>query len=131
MAILETRAFGLIAAIATVTIWAGFMLITRFAVKSDFTVEELLVLRLLPGAIVIIPWMWKLGVMPPKMAWPRAAMLMVGASAVHRLYLLELLIHLLHVILLLHLQLEYFLTLHQVLIQLILSYVITMLQEMS
>jgi drug/metabolite transporter (DMT)-like permease len=82
MAILETRAFGLIAAIATVTIWAGFMLITRFAVKSDFTVEELLVLRLLPGAIVIIPWMWKLGVMPPKMAWPRAAMLMVGASAV-------------------------------------------------
>jgi drug/metabolite transporter (DMT)-like permease len=26
--------------------------------------------------------MWKLGVMPPKMAWPRAAMLMVGASAV-------------------------------------------------
>ena len=82
MAILETRAFGLIAAIATVTIWAGFMLITRFAVKSDFTVEELLVLRLLPGAIVMIPWMWKLGVMPPKMAWPRAAMLMVGASAV-------------------------------------------------
>ena len=67
MAILETRAFGLIAAIATVTIWAGFMLITRFAVKSDFTVEELLVLRLLPGAIVMIPWMLKLIVMPPKM----------------------------------------------------------------
>ena len=82
MAILETRAFGLIAAMATVTIWAGFMLITRFAVQSDFTIEELLVLRLLPGAIVMLPWMWKLGVMPPKMAWPRAAMLMVGASAV-------------------------------------------------
>ena len=82
MAILETRAFGLIAAIATVTIWAGFMLITRFAVKSDFTVEELLVLRLLPGAIVMIPLMLKLVVMPPQMAWPRAAMLMVGPSAV-------------------------------------------------
>ena len=81
-AILQTRGFGLFAAMATVTIWAGFMLITRFAVQSDFTVEELLVLRLLPGAIVMIPWMWTLGVMPPKMAWPRAAMLMVGASAV-------------------------------------------------
>ena len=36
MAILETRAFGLIAAMATVTIWAGFMLITRFAVQKRF-----------------------------------------------------------------------------------------------
>ena len=82
MTILETRAFGLIAAMTTVTIWAGFMLITRFAVQSDFTVEELLLLRLLPGAIVMMPWMWKLGVLPPQMAWPRAALLMFGASAV-------------------------------------------------
>lgn len=80
--ILQTRAFGLIAAMTTVTIWAGFMLITRFAVQSDFTVEELLLLRLLPGAIVMMPWMWKLGVLPPQMALPRAALLMFGASAV-------------------------------------------------
>ena len=77
-----TRAFGLFAAIATVTIWAGFMLVTRFAVQGNFTVEEVLVLRLIPGAIVMIPWMWKLGILPRGVPWPRALILMIGASAV-------------------------------------------------
>lgn len=78
----RTRALGLAAALATVMIWAAFMLVTRFAVQSSFTVEELLVLRLLPGALVMAPVMWRLGVMPKGQSWPRAAMLMVGASAV-------------------------------------------------
>jgi drug/metabolite transporter (DMT)-like permease len=77
-----TRTFGLFAAIATVTIWAAFMLVTRFAVQDNFTVEEVLVLRLIPGAIVMIPWMWKLGILPRGIPWPRALMLMIGASAV-------------------------------------------------
>ena len=77
-----TRAFGLFAAIATVTIWAVFMLVTRFAVQGNFTVEEVLVLRLIPGAIVMIPWMWKLGILPRGVPWPRALILMIGASAV-------------------------------------------------
>tara|TARA_B110000114_G_scaffold76506_1_gene80989 strand:- start:99 stop:305 length:207 start_codon:yes stop_codon:yes gene_type:complete len=64
MNFITTRAFGLFAAIATVTIWAAFMLVTRFAVQGNFTVEELLVLRLVPGAIVMVPWMWKLGILP-------------------------------------------------------------------
>ncbi|KMW59886.1 Permease of the drug/metabolite transporter (DMT) superfamily [Candidatus Rhodobacter oscarellae] len=76
------RVLGLIAALATVTIWAAFMLITRFAVQGSFTVEELLILRLVPGALVMVPFMWQLGVMPHGQSWPRAAMLMVGASAV-------------------------------------------------
>lgn len=78
----RTRALGLAAALATVMIWAAFMLVTRFAVQGSFTVEELLVLRLLPGALVMAPVMWRLGVMPTGQSWPRAAMLMVGASAV-------------------------------------------------
>lgn len=77
----RTRALGLVAALATVTIWASFMLVTRFAVQGSFTVEELLVLRLVPGALVMAPVMWRLGVMPRGQSWPRAAMLMVGASA--------------------------------------------------
>ncbi|MEP3333246.1 DMT family transporter [Sedimentitalea sp.] len=78
----RTRALGLAAALATVMIWAAFMLVTRFAVQGSFTVEELLVLRLLPGALVMAPVMWRLGVIPTGQSWPRAAMLMVGASAV-------------------------------------------------
>lgn len=76
------RALGLLAAFATVAIWAMFLLVTRFAVQSQFTVEEVLFLRLLPGLIVMAPVMWRLGVMPPPTSWPRALMLMFGASAV-------------------------------------------------
>jgi drug/metabolite transporter (DMT)-like permease len=76
------RVLGLAAALATVIIWAAFMLVTRFAVQGSFTVEELLILRLVPGALVMAPVMWRLGVMPRGQSWPRAAMLMVGASAV-------------------------------------------------
>ena len=78
----RTRALGLVAALATVTIWAAFMLVTRFAVQGSFTVEELLVLRLVPGALVMAPLMWRLGVMPYGQSLPRAAILMVGASAI-------------------------------------------------
>lgn len=78
----KARALGLAAALATVTIWAAFLLVTRFAVQSSFTVEEILILRIVPGALVMAPVMWRLGVMPRGQSWPRAAMLMVGASAV-------------------------------------------------
>lgn len=82
MSLPANRVLGLIAAGATVTIWAGFMLITRFAVESSFTVEELLFLRLVPGAIALSPLMWKLGVWPGEMALWRKLLLMFGASSV-------------------------------------------------
>lgn len=78
----RTRALGLSAALATVAIWAAFLLVTRFAVQGRFTVEEILILRIVPGALVMAPVMWRLGVMPHGQSWPRAVMLMVGASAV-------------------------------------------------
>ncbi|MFG6637842.1 DMT family transporter [Sulfitobacter sp. 1A12126] len=76
------RTLGLWAALATVMIWAGFLVITRFGVASSFTVEEIMILRLVPGALVMAPFMWRLGVMPRGQSWQRAAMLMIGASAV-------------------------------------------------
>lgn len=78
----RTRALGLSAALATVAIWAAFLLVTRFAVQGSFTVEEILVLRIIPGALVMAPVMWRMGVMPHGQSWPRAVILMVGASAV-------------------------------------------------
>lgn len=84
MSLERARILGLVSAIGAVTIWAMFLLVTRFAVQGSFTVEEILLLRLLPGLIVMAPVMWKLGVMPPRASasWPRAVMLMFGASAV-------------------------------------------------
>lgn len=78
----RTRPLGVAAALATVTIWAAFLLVTRFAVQGSFTVEEVLVLRLVPAAIVLAPVMWRLGLVPRGQSWLRSAMLMVGASAV-------------------------------------------------
>ena len=78
----RARALGLSAALATVAIWAAFLLVTRYAVQGNFTVEEILILRIVPGALIMAPVMWRLGVMPHGQSWPRAVMLMVGASAV-------------------------------------------------
>lgn len=70
------------AAITTILIWAGFMLVTRFAIQSNFTVEEILLLRLLPAFLVMSPLMFKLGVFPRGQSWPKSLMLMLGASAI-------------------------------------------------
>ena len=82
MNLLKTRAFGLIAALLTVTIWATFLLVTRFAIQGNFTVEEVLILRLVPGAVAMIPFMLRYDLLPRGQSWPRAFVLMVGASAV-------------------------------------------------
>ena len=76
------RVLGLLAALTTVTIWAAFILVTRFAVQGDFTVEEVLILRLVPSALVTAHIMWRLGVIPRGQSWFGAAMVMVGVSAV-------------------------------------------------
>ncbi len=78
----KLQVFGLIAALLTVMIWATFLIATRFALQSDFTVQEVLVLRLLPASIIFAPLMFKMGVLPRGQSWPRSIILMVGASAV-------------------------------------------------
>jgi drug/metabolite transporter (DMT)-like permease len=82
MPVPRTRSIGFLAALATVTIWAAYMLGTRYAVQGHFTVEEIMVMRLVPAALVMSPVMWRLGVMPPGQGPLRSAMLMLGASAI-------------------------------------------------
>ena len=82
MKLSNTTAFGLLAAVVTVLIWAGFMLVTRLAVQSNFTVEEILVLRLLPSFLVMSPFMFKIGILPLGQSWLKALILMFGASAI-------------------------------------------------
>ena len=82
MKLSNTTAFGLVAAVVTVLIWAGFMLVTRFAVQSNFTVEEILVLRFLPAFLVVSPFMFKIGILPRGQSWLQSLILMFGASAI-------------------------------------------------
>ena len=47
--------FGVLAALATVTIWAAFLIGTRFAVSGNLTVDEVLILRLIPAFLIMLP----------------------------------------------------------------------------
>ena len=53
----EPRFVSYAAAILTVTLWAAYLLGTRYAVSSNFSVEEILILRIVPAAIILSPVM--------------------------------------------------------------------------
>jgi len=74
------RGAGWLAALATVCIWAGFMLVSRFALSGSFTVAELVFLRLAPAAVLLIPVMISRGVAPKGLSWPRTIMMMLGGG---------------------------------------------------
>jgi drug/metabolite transporter (DMT)-like permease len=75
-----SRGVGIAAACAAVLIWAGFLVVTRFAVQGSFTVAELLLLRLLPALVLLVPVMWRKGVLPRELSWPRVLMIIIGAG---------------------------------------------------
>ncbi|MAI58847.1 MAG: hypothetical protein CML56_07710 [Rhodobacteraceae bacterium] len=76
------RLVGISTALAAVTIWAVFLLGTRWGVRGIFTVEEILFLRLLSGALITIPFMIKLGVFVRNQGLIGTLMLTIGSSAV-------------------------------------------------
>ena len=73
---------GIFAAIATVTIWAAFLIGTRFAVSGNLTVDEVLVLRLVPAFIIMTPFILKLGIFLKGQSIIGTLMIALGASAV-------------------------------------------------
>ena len=80
-AILSAKLLGYLAAIITVSIWAAFLVGTRFAITKNFSVEEILVLRLLPAAIIMAPLMLHLGILPPGNNLITRLIFALGASA--------------------------------------------------
>ena len=73
---------GILAAIATVTIWATFLIGTRFAVSGNLTVDEVLVLRLVPAFIIMTPLILKLGIFLKGQSIIGTLIIALGASAV-------------------------------------------------
>ena len=74
--------FGVLAAISTVTIWAMFLIGTRFAVSGNLTVDEVLVLRLVPAFLIMLPLMFKLGIFIKGQSVLSLLMIALGATAV-------------------------------------------------
>ena len=76
------KKLGYVAALGAIAIWAVFLLGTRFAVNGIFTVEEVLVLRLITAFCVTIPIMIKLGISIRGQGIVGTLMLTIGGSAV-------------------------------------------------
>ena len=74
--------FGVLAALSTVTIWAMFLIGTRFAVSGNLTVDEVLVLRLVPAFLIMLPIMFKLGIFIKGQSLLSLLMIALGATAV-------------------------------------------------
>ena len=79
---LKGKKLGYASALTAVSIWAVFLLGTRFAVSGNFKVEEVLLLRLMTAAIVTIPIMIKLGVVLRGQSFLGTLMLTLGGSAI-------------------------------------------------
>ena len=79
---LKRSYLGFLVALITVSIWAVFIVATRFSVSTNFTVEEVLILRLVPSTLIMAPFMIKYDLIPRGLSWLKAGMLMIGASAI-------------------------------------------------
>ena len=79
---LHRRYLGILVALLTVFIWAIFIVATRFSLTTNFTVEEVLFLRLVPSTLIMAPFMIKYDLIPRGLSWLKAGMLMIGASAI-------------------------------------------------
>ncbi len=73
---------GVLAAFATVVIWAAFLVGTRFAVSGNLTVDEVLILRLVPAFLIMLPLMLKSGVIIRGQSIFSLFMIALGATAV-------------------------------------------------
>lgn len=55
---------GISAALATVAIWAGFMVSLRFAMTSAYSPGALMLMRFVPAALILAPFLWRIGLFP-------------------------------------------------------------------
>ena len=78
----QERALGVLTAVAAVTIWAVFLVNTRFAISSNFSVEEVMTLRLVTASVVTLPFMIKLGVVLRGQSFVSTMMIALMPSAV-------------------------------------------------
>ena len=82
MNIAQTRVLAVTTALFAILIWAIFLLNTRFAVNGNFSVEEVMVLRLVTASIITLPIMIKLGVMLRGQSVAGTIMIALGPSAI-------------------------------------------------
>lgn len=82
-------ATGIAAALATVVIWAGFLVSLRFAITTHYSQGAMLLMRFVPAAIVLAPAIWRTGLLPKGVPLWQVFVIVMG-SGVPFYYLISL-----------------------------------------
>lgn len=81
----ESRAVRTLAgcalALVAVAIWSGWLVITRLAVTSTLTAEDLAALRFGSSALILLPVVWRRGLALDRFGWRGLALIVICAGA--------------------------------------------------
>ncbi|MBX2830048.1 MAG: DMT family transporter [Rhodospirillales bacterium] len=81
----ESRFVGVTSALATVCIWAGWLIATRYAMTSSFTAVDIGLLRFVVPFILLSPIWIKKGIWPKGLSLINGLMMLVGSGAFYTL----------------------------------------------
>lgn len=80
-----TYARGALFGIAAVSIWAGWMAVTRIGVTTTLNAWDIAALRFGLAGLVLLPVVWRKGLALNTLGWPRLFLLVSGAGAPYAL----------------------------------------------
>ncbi|WP_162917591.1 DMT family transporter [Dongia deserti] len=72
---------GCALALVAVAIWSGWLVITRLAVTSTLTAEDLAALRFGASALILLPVVWRRGLELDRFGWRGLALIVICAGA--------------------------------------------------
>ncbi|MGY6635309.1 MAG: DMT family transporter [Alkalilacustris sp.] len=78
---LQGAAYG----VAAVSIWAGWMAVTRIGVTTSLDAWDIAALRFGLAGLILLPVVWRLGWALDRLGWPRLVLLVSGAGAPYAL----------------------------------------------
>lgn len=81
----ESRMVGVTSALATVCIWAGWLIATRYAMTSSFTAVDIGLLRFVVPFVLLSPIWIKKGIWPKGLSLVNGLLMMTGSGAVYTL----------------------------------------------
>lgn len=80
-----TYARGAVFGVAAVSIWAGWMAVTRIGVTTTLNAWDIAALRFGLAGLVLLPVVWRRGMALNTLGWPRLILLVSGAGAPYAL----------------------------------------------
>jgi len=80
-----TYARGAVFGVAAVSIWAGWMAVTRIGVTTTLNAWDIAALRFGLAGLVLLPVVWRKGMALNTLGWPRLILLVSGAGAPYAL----------------------------------------------